>query len=438
MTLHQHYIFQSSLLLAVLYGFYWIGLRRDTFFSLNRFYLLATVIASVLVPLVPVTIPGAHPIIPTITYLQKVTAPQVEINSVMDKGLAWNKILGWLYMAGVAFFLLLFLARILKFSRVVSKHKVIRKDNLKLVIISSEYTPFSFFNFVFINEELYNSPDISTILAHEKIHAKQFHTVDILIIGACKIFLWFNPFIWFLERSIKNTHEFIADNKVIAGGFQQKAYQELLFTRSTGIKFSPIANNLNHSPLKKRLNMITKQRSSAFSKAKIIVAIPVILAMMFIFSAGTGNLANAREKQKNQTNSEATNNAMKDTLKQLVNDTTLVSQREQYSELESNPQYPGGDAARIRFLQDNMKYPEEAKKAKIQGKVFIQFIVEKDGRLTNLNILRGIGAGCDEEVLRVVKLMPPWQPGIAHGKPVRVVFNLPIKFTLDNKVPEGK
>jgi len=105
-------------------------------------------------------------------------------------------------------------------------------------------------------------------------------------------------------------------------------------------------------------------------------------------------------------------------------------QAEIFTVVEEQPAYPGGEEARIKFLQDNIKYPEEAKELGIQGKVFVTFVVEVDGSITAVNVLRGIGGGCDEEAIRVVKAMPKWVPGKQRGVPVRVQFNLPIKFTL--------
>jgi protein TonB len=105
-------------------------------------------------------------------------------------------------------------------------------------------------------------------------------------------------------------------------------------------------------------------------------------------------------------------------------------QAEIFTVVEEQPGYPGGEESRIKFLQDNIKYPEEAKELGIQGKVFVTFVVEVDGSITDVRVLRGIGGGCDEEAIRVVRAMPKWVPGKQRGVPVRVQFNLPIKFTL--------
>jgi periplasmic protein TonB len=98
--------------------------------------------------------------------------------------------------------------------------------------------------------------------------------------------------------------------------------------------------------------------------------------------------------------------------------------------VEEMPSFPGGDEARIKFISDNIVYPEIEKEINTQGTIYITFVVETDGSITDVKILRGIGSGCDEEAVRVVKMMPKWNPGKQSGKSVRVQFNLPIKFTL--------
>jgi len=109
--------------------------------------------------------------------------------------------------------------------------------------------------------------------------------------------------------------------------------------------------------------------------------------------------------------------------------------------VEKMPEYVGGQAALAKFLQSNIVYPAEAKKLGIEGKVYLNFVIDEQGNVTNVKLLRGIGGGCDEEAIRVVKLMPKWIPGEQAGKPVKVMFNLPIAFKLDMapaRTPEEK
>ncbi|NLH53637.1 MAG: energy transducer TonB [Bacteroidales bacterium] len=108
----------------------------------------------------------------------------------------------------------------------------------------------------------------------------------------------------------------------------------------------------------------------------------------------------------------------------------VIEEQEIFQVVESMPEFPGGEEARIAFLRDNIKYPQMARESGIQGTVYVTFVVETDGRVTAVRVLRGIGGGCDEEAVRVVKAMPRWIPGKQRGKPVRVQFTMPIKFTL--------
>jgi protein TonB len=114
----------------------------------------------------------------------------------------------------------------------------------------------------------------------------------------------------------------------------------------------------------------------------------------------------------------------------IVEDEEEVQEMEIFTVVESMPTYPGGDAARMKFLQENIKYPQMARESGIQGTVYVTFVVEPDGSVSDVRVLRGIGGGCDEEAVRVIKAMPKWIPGKQRGKPVRVQFNMPIKFTL--------
>ena len=102
-----------------------------------------------------------------------------------------------------------------------------------------------------------------------------------------------------------------------------------------------------------------------------------------------------------------------------------------YANCEVIPTFTGGDAARMKFLMKNLKYPKDARENGIEGTVYVEFVVEKNGSLTNINIKRGIGGGCDQESVRVVKLMPKWRPGMQNSKPVKTKFVMPIKFILN-------
>lgn len=116
-----------------------------------------------------------------------------------------------------------------------------------------------------------------------------------------------------------------------------------------------------------------------------------------------------------------------------------TSQDKVFIAIEQQPKYPGGEQALFKYLAQNIKYPKNARENGISGTVYIQFVVEKDGTIEEVKVLRGIGFGCDEEAIRVVKSMPKWKPGLQRGKPVRVSYNIPINFSFGtNKKPKKK
>jgi protein TonB len=120
---------------------------------------------------------------------------------------------------------------------------------------------------------------------------------------------------------------------------------------------------------------------------------------------------------------------MEEYIPQEIEEEEIV-EAEIFTVVEAMPEFPGGMGKLMAYLGNNIKYPPLARESGIQGRVFINFVVEPDGKISNVKVLRGIGGGCDEEAIRVVEAMPKWKPGMQRGKPVRVSYNLPVKFTL--------
>lgn len=155
---------------------------------------------------------------------------------------------------------------------------------------------------------------------------------------------------------------------------------------------------------------------------KMIGLTPVMLILVFVLSCETS-------PKKKETAIAAV--PEKDVPESVVaQKTETVEEDEVFLVVETMPEYPGGTEAMIKFLSENIRYPEEAKNKSVQGQVFVNFIIEKDGKVGQVKIARGIGSGCDEEALRVVRMMPDWKPGEQRGEKVRVSFNLPIRFAL--------
>jgi beta-lactamase regulating signal transducer with metallopeptidase domain len=143
----------------------------------------------------------------------------------------------------------------------VRKYGVTRSEGLRLVLIHREYSPFSFFNLIFINTKDYQPGQLREIIEHEKVHIRQRHTLDLFLLEFMTILQWFNPFIWMYRHSVKGIHEFLADEGVLLAGHGISEYQQRLLNQAMGIQLNDMTNTFNHSLLKRRFIMMTKKRS---------------------------------------------------------------------------------------------------------------------------------------------------------------------------------
>ena len=428
------YLVQSTMTLMVLYAVYWLFLRRDTFFHINRFYLILTLLISLIMPLFDIHLFSNSPASPVTILLDTVTITPEKLEKVRTGHLSWFEIAGVIYLTGIAIFTIRFMIQLSQLGLILRHNKFTRQEGMNIVFVDRGYSPFSFFNLVFIRKEYYVDDKLTPVLTHEKVHIRQFHTLDLLLAEFVTIVQWFNPFAWLLGRSMKSNHEFLADEGVLKEGFLKRDYQTMILNEAMGLQVNNLTNNFNVSLIKNRIQMMTRSRSGSWAVSKLLVSIPAIFFLVLLFSAETTNIAAAQEKKeepKNLGGSIGIGGPQ-------AQENKTSPDKDVYTKVENQPTYPGGDEARIEFMIKNIKYPEQAKKNGVQGKVFVTFIVEKDGSLSNVKVMRGIGAGCDEEAVRVIKLMPKWTPGLEKGKPVKVQFVLPIQFTLGEKTDAEK
>jgi TonB family protein len=376
-----------------------------------------------------------------IILLDPVVITPEKLDKIRYGHLSWFEIAGVIYLTGVAIFTLRLIFQLIQLAMIVHRNKITRLEGMNIVFVDRGYSPFSFFNLVFLRKEYFADGKFTPVLAHEKVHIRQYHTLDLLLIEIVTIVQWFNPFVWFLGSSMKGIHEFLADAGVLKEGFIKNDYQTLILNEAMGLQVNNLTNNFNVSLIKNRIYMMTKSHSGSWAVSKLLFIVPAIICLVLIFSAGSTPNLLAQDKQKKE-EPKSLGHSIGISGEQQYQDSKTKSanpadvQKNEiepgvFKTVEKMPTYPGGDQARIDFMMQNFMYPEEAKKNNVQGKVFVSFIVDTDGSLTNVKVLKGIGSGCDEEAVRVIKLMPKWNPGMDKGKVVKVQFVLPINFKLD-------
>ncbi|NOX45513.1 MAG: M56 family metallopeptidase [Chlorobi bacterium] len=322
------------------------------------------------------------------------------------------QVLIWIYVSGLFFGLIRLSIQLWHIFILIQRTGIRRQQGVKVVYTGKPYANFSFFNIVFLNSTSNEGGDTKQIFDHEKTHIQQRHYLDLVFVELLTILFWFNPVIWFYKHSLKTVHEYLADEGVLAAGYLKEPYQKLLLDQTFGIQLYALTNNLNKSLIKRRFVMMLKQKRNSQTIFKTMLVVPLMLLIAFVVSC----------------NSEDLNEELKEA-KEIIE--VKNGQTDIFTVVEEMPTFPGGDEARMKYLVENIRYPEVAQKNGIQGRVFITFVVEEDGYLSNVKVLRGIGGGCDEEAVRVIENMPKWEPGKQNGKAVRVQFNMPIMFKLD-------
>lgn len=383
------YLLKSTLIFSVMYLCYHLLFSKTTFFQLNRFYLLAIIPISLVLPFFNI----ANSTIIENTFLAQL--PEITINSNQET--ASNSVINWknLYWT-ISFSLMAWY--FFKLTRLVWLIFKLKKDITKNIL------PFSFFNFIYIPKSI-DAEAKNMILAHEKIHAKELHSLDILIYELYKTLFWFNPLVWIALKNVKNNHEFIADN--IVSQSNKKHYFNVLIAQLLGANCSDLVNNFNNQLLiKKRIAMMKTQKTNSIKALNYLLIIPImVIALM-----GTATL-NAQES----------------------NAKTVKKADKIYDVVDQMPEFKGGMDALMKYLGDNVTYPEKAKEEKIEGKVFVSYVINEKGKVTQVKIEKGANELLDKEALRVINKMPDWTPGKHEGKNVNVKMHLPINFKLDDK-----
>jgi TonB family protein len=345
---------------------------------------------------------------------------------------------GGLVYLSLTITMLIFLRFAFSLVYIASRWRVLKGriiNGLLVIPTKTDRSPFSFFRLVFVPERLLTDPALDKILLHEKAHVRMLHSLDLVFVEALSVFFWFHPAIWYLRREIKQQHEFEADRYVLGQKVDKVAYQQLMINYSFQGCHLPITNPFNVSPLKKRIMMMNQPtKKSALSTLLGLPALAVVFACLLVLQTASCKPGRQQEGEiPGDTIAPPSETYIDEAAAQLPGQPQQQPADEDrvFVVVEEQAQFPGGEEARLSFLQTNLRYPAKARAAGIQGIVFVSFVVEKDGSITNPHILRGIGHGCDEEVIRIVEAMPNWIPARHRGQAVRVQFTMPVRFVLN-------
>ena len=450
------FLYQSGISIAVFYLFYRALLRRETWFSLNRILLGASLLLAMLIPFVRITLHSA-PAPGTVYYaldhylLNGVVVHPDHLVENTGLHITAGKALLSVYLLGILFFTVKFLTQILQVLHLIKKHGIREFEGYRIVPITEEISPFSFFTLIFINTEKLGKQELRSILLHEWEHVRRLHTLDILVLEIVCIIQWFNPFVWLYKYSLHELHEYEADQAVIRQGENRLNYQKLILNQAFGHQFFQVAHNLiNHSFIKNRILMITKRKSRNISLLKSLLILPVAALLVASFSftrepAPLNNLLHMSNKVREPEKVEDPVQNAKTTTQETSQKTKVIKVQQDTTNVffivEDMPKFQGGDIGTFRqWVAEHLKYPEKAAEKGIGGKVYVQFVVEPDGSVDQVKVIRSANYQSNRKVMssndsllnreavRVIKSSPKWTPGKQRGKNVAVAYTIPITF----------
>ena len=411
------YFLTASLYLALFYGCYALLLRQNTFFGLNRAYLLVSVILSLLLPLVELPDQTASSL-----PVGAITLPTFVVGNshpAQTDGLTASQWLWLLYGIGVGSMLIRLGVNLRAVFTLIGRGTAEYQSSYTLVRLPDQLTAegqipsFSFGRYLVLNHtDALTQPEV--LMRHEKAHIRQRHTADILFIELVQAVLWFNPVVWLYKRALQEVHEFLADRSVLQT--PQPDYPRQLVAYALNVPSAALTTPfVSKSTLKQRIVML--QKPQTHRRALLGYALVLPLAAL---------LTMCTQSEKDQPQSESALAGSQASARKPVK-----VEGEVFTVVENSPEFQGGMAGLNDYMSQNLHYPEAAQKARAEGRVFVSFIVTKTGEITDVQLLKGIGYGADEEAIRVVKSMPRWKPAMQNGQIVNVKYNLPINFTLE-------
>lgn len=404
-----YYILATQICLALFWIFYQIVLARRKTLTLNRYFLLTSVALSFLIP--ALSIPIAEPygiMFEAAGQTIETVTPQEEVSS--PASFDWEKALLLIQLIGSTAVLSFLVAGILRLRRLTYHATLIQNGKIRIYSLQAPDLAFSLFNRIYLSTADRDETTLRQIVVHETAHIHFHHSRDIALICVLQTLFWWNPFVWLWRRSLREVHEFQADDFVLNNGSDAQQYITLMLNlNGLKVKYPEFANGFCNSLTKKRLTMITQNRSK-WARYRVLWSLPLIGALMLCFSFTERPEAPEQTTTENRT----------DTLNTKI------------EKPDSMPKFPGGQEAYMQWMNENLIFPEKTAQEKISGTVVCRFFVRADGTVDEITIKSSPDPYLSEVVLNAMKHMPKWEPAMKNNQPVDCATTLSFKFRFNN------
>lgn len=461
------YSIKSALVLTLLYLPYTLMLRQESFFRMNRITLLTILMLALVLPMVD--IPSlANPEQPVVYEMQQrimLMTQEAETTSMSlaktTRTFSWLGILALVYIIGISLALCIRLWQLFRIGQIIRGGCLWtdKSDHATIYCHIDDVAPFSWMRSIVISESDYK-PFGREILLHEKAHILSLHSMDILFLTLVEAIQWWNPIAYLLGRSLRDVHEYEADDYVLHQGISLHNYQALLVKKALANTSYAFANNFNHSLIKKRIYMMNHPKSNPWLRSKVLYILPVMLVVLTAFATPKLNekveeIVERVEKatempqpspQPDQqpesvptsdvTDMQSADSEEEPAVKQETTD-SLSSEdyvndvyRNEYINLTQPPEFPGGMSALRAFVQLHVAQVLEDDASVAGRRAYVQFRIKKDGTIDNIGLVRG-DREAYHEAIKIVEQMPQWIPARRFGELADAHFVLTLDFNND-------
>lgn len=487
----MQYIFEANATLLIFGVCYFAFFRNETDFRSRRFYILGTTLVSLFIPLLHLDFlfgsnKGAVQNLQTIILPEIIIGHQAEIQT-LQTGSGWLDVLAVIYLCGAVVLMGWFLFQLgqVLWLFLSKRTEIIRQRGHALILTHGALPTFSFFRLLFLDNSVgLSEEERSKIIAHETTHIRQWHSLDIILLELVKIVFWLNPVCWYFRNDIQDIHEYLADEQIVRQS-DPEDYRRLLAKMALNKAHLSIGHHFNKSKTLKRITMMNRTKTTVRSW-KWLVMVPIVGLVVLAFSCNDEVMNDMNDVMEGSTMTTDYPPEVRDQIAQLQKEhpdlefgymETYMDNKEKVEELKKmdpntiaqmnvdkdktrigiiyvkngvmdqvseatkkdgdvflvveDPAEPvGGYPAFYQYIANNLKYPEQARKMGVEGKVFVQFVLDEQGNITEVKTVKGIGAGCDAEAIRVISESPQWKPAMQRGKKVKQRIIIPIVFDL--------
>lgn len=423
------YTFESGVYLLAGYLIYKWLLSVENQPAFNRFILLSIYAVALIAPLL-----GLPGVVHTagVKSVAVVEPGDIAVAIVPGAVPLWARICVISYYIGMIIVALFTLLSLMRLFAILRKGEVHRMGSCSLILMpDTKFATFSWLRYIVMSRRDYEEAG-ETILLHERAHLRLLHGLDLLLAQIVVVLLWYNPASWLMRAELRNVHEYQADDAVLRSGADARQYQLLLTKKAVGRRFPSLANSLNHSKLKNRIIMMCNQKSSPARRLRAVAIVPALLLAAVAVNNPSVASALGTASSVSFTESKVSATDQPGEAREAAGETAVAPVP------DTLPEYPGGQLEMFKFMMDNVKYPEEAAKARLQGRVVVRFVEASDGRLTDIGVDKSVAPELDAEAMRVVSIMPAWTPAMKDGSPVSCSLTVPVTFKLPGSTGSNK